>query len=58
MYVNGTQAGTDPSGNAPVGLSSFDFDDGTGSQKYEGQCAQAMYFDTALTNAELTTLTT
>ena len=58
MYVNGTQAGTDTSGNAPVGLSSFDFNDGTGSQKYEGQCAQAMYFDTALTNAELTTLTT
>jgi hypothetical protein len=58
MYVNGTQAGTDTNGNAPVGLSSFDFNDGTGSQKYEGQCAQAMYFDTALTNAELTTLTT
>ena len=58
MYVNGTQAGTDTSGNAPVGLSSFDFNDGTGSQKYEGKCAQAMYFDTALTNAELTTLTT
>jgi hypothetical protein len=58
MYVNGTQAGTDTSGNAPIGLSSFDFNDGTGSQKYEGQCAQAMYFDTALTNAELTTLTT
>ena len=58
MYVNGTQAGTDTSGNAPVGLSSFDFNDGTGSQKYEGQCTQAMYFDTALTNAELTTLTT
>ena len=57
LFVNGTEKATTTSGNLPSGLNQLAFDDGQ-SNDFFGKCKQLMYFDTILTDAELTTLTT
>lgn len=60
LFVNGTQVGTTQTGKTmPTGLDRIDFTNGNlGSTFYfRGKLKQLMYFDTALTNAELITLT-
>ena len=57
LFVNGTEKATTTSGNLPSGLNQLAFDDGQ-SNDFFGKCKQLMYFETILTDAELTTLTT
>jgi hypothetical protein len=59
LYVNGTQIGTDTNANTPTGLDRIDFTNGNlGSAFYfSGKLKQLMYFDTALSDSELQTLT-
>jgi hypothetical protein len=57
LFVNGTEKATTTSGNLPSGLNQLAFDDGAFNDFF-GKCKQLMYFDTILTDAELTTLTT
>ncbi len=59
LWVNGSERDTDTSHtNALVGLDRINFDRGDGGDDFFGKCKQLMYFDTILTDAELTTLTT
>jgi hypothetical protein len=61
FYVNGTKVNSDPTANTfPEGtLNRIDFTNGNlGSDYYfNGSLKQLMYFDTALTDTELQTLT-
>ena len=61
LWVNGSERDTNTSHtNALAGLDRIDFDrgDSAGAAHFFGKCKQLMYFDTILTDAELTTLTT
>ena len=58
MYVNGTLVSTDTSGNTPVGLSQLGFNNGASSFKFFGKTKCVAVFKEALTDAELTCLTT
>ena len=61
LWVNGSERDTNTSHtNALAGLDRIDFDrgDSVGAAHFFGKCKQLMYFDTILTDAELTTLTT
>ena len=60
LFVNGTQIGTTQTGKTmPTGLDRIDFTNGSlGSTFYfGGKLKQLMYFDTALSDSELQTLT-
>lgn len=60
LFINGTQIGSTATGKTmPTGLDRIDFQNGNlGSIFYfTGKLKQLMYFDTALTNTELETLT-
>ena len=57
MYVNGTQIGTDTSGNVPA-CSRIGFDNGGGFIGNDQYINQAALFTTRLTNAQLAQLTT
>jgi len=52
LWVDGTEVGTDTSGIPPINLSSLNF------QTYLGKVKQLQVYKTALTDAELATLTT
>ena len=41
----------------PIGLSELAFDDGGGAEPFYGKTKQIQYFDSALTDSELETLT-
>jgi hypothetical protein len=57
-YINGTQVFSTASGNTPVGLSRLDFSNSNGTANFiESKIYQAIYFNTALTDSELQTLT-
>ena len=58
IFFNGTKVATDTSATMPSGLNELAFDDGGGFSDFFGKCKQLMYFETILTDAELTTLTT
>jgi len=58
MYINGTQIGTDSSGNVPTCSQVIIGDDGTGLAQFNDSINQAILFPTRLTNAELASLTT
>lgn len=58
LFVNGTETGTSTSTILPTGLTQLSFDNGASGSVFFGKCKQLMYFDTILTDAELTTLTT
>ena len=56
LFINGTKIGTDTSGSVPIGLDELSFDDNDGVIFY-GKCKQLMVFNEALSDSELTTLT-
>jgi hypothetical protein len=59
LFVNGFQIGsTDTSAAMPSGLNTLEFKDGSGVSPFYGSTKQIQYFDTALTDAELISLTT
>ena len=59
MWVNGTEVDTHSShSTANMGtLDRLNFDFGTGSSDYYGKVKQVIYFNEALTDSELATLT-
>lgn len=58
LWVNGVERAADTSGNAPTGLSKISFDSGSGSSDFYGKVKDLRVYNTALTDAELITLTT
>jgi len=58
LWLNGVEVATDNSATMPVGLNSFDFDNGVGINRFYGKVKQLQVFKTALTDEELATLTT
>lgn len=57
MYVNGTQVDSDTSGNVPSGLDTLGFERPTGVSQFYGKVKQVIYFNEALSDSELQTLT-
>ena len=59
LWVNGFKVDADTNGNTPSGLSELAFDDGNNSNNspFYGKTKELGYYDTALTDAELETLT-
>ena len=57
VYVNGSLVATDTSATMPTGLNQLNFDYAYALDFY-GRCKDLRYYDTALTDAELTELTT
>ena len=57
MYVNGVEVATDTSGTMPSGLNNLSFNWG-GSNPFYGKCKALAVFDEALSDSELTQLTT
>jgi hypothetical protein len=57
LWINGFEVDTDNSGNTPVGLNKINFDFGQGSFDFYGKTKEIGYYDTALTDLELETLT-
>lgn len=57
LFVNGVKVATDTSGITPITISRFDFAIGAILPFY-GKCKEVKYYDKALTDAELTELTT
>ena len=59
IWVNGVEVATDTSGNTPTGLSELSFADGDNtSNVFTGKVKDVRTYNTALTDAELLTLTT
>ena len=59
FYVNGTQVDIDTTNTLPTSLNKISFNRGSGyGTEMEGKCKDLRYYDTALTDAELTALTT
>ena len=59
LWVNGSEVATDTSGASPTGLSQFQFADSINSSVFfYGKTNQVLYFPTALSDADLTNLTT
>tara|TARA_R110000787_G_scaffold7505_2_gene25563 strand:- start:174 stop:1421 length:1248 start_codon:yes stop_codon:yes gene_type:complete len=56
FWVNGIEVGSDPLGNVPTGLNVLSFDYAGGSDFY-GNTKQIQYYNSALTDSELETLT-
>ena len=57
LWVNGFELGIDNSGSIPIGLSELSFDDGGGNNDFYGNTKQIQYYDSALNDNELETLT-
>jgi len=57
LFVNGTKVATDTSCAMPTGLNTLNFDRGDGGQDYIGKVKCIAVFKEALTDAELTQLT-
>jgi hypothetical protein len=57
FWVNGFEVATNISGNTPTGLNVLDFDDADGTSDFYGKTKELGYYDTALTDLELETLT-
>jgi len=58
LWVNGAEVDTDSSGTIPSGLDTLNFDNGSGGSAFYGNAKQILYFQTALTDTELASLTT
>ena len=58
LWVNGVKRQSDPSGNTPINLNDFSFQNGAGSANFYGKTKSVQVYTTALSDAELTTLTT
>ena len=57
FWVNGFEIGTDTVATMPSNLSEFAFDDGGGGNDFYGKAKQIQYFDSALNDSDLETLT-
>ena len=58
LWIDGTEVGTDLSGDAPLGMDKMYFtDEGGSGSKFFGKVKQLQVFKTALTDAQLTSLT-
>jgi len=57
LWINGIEVATDISATMPSGLSELAFDDGGGGLPFYGNTKQIQYYDSALTDSELETLT-
>jgi len=58
IWVNGTEAGTNTSStDIPSGLSRLNFDQANGTNNFYGKVKQLIYFNEALSDSELQTLT-
>ena len=57
LWANGFEILTDINGATPIGLNEIRFDDGDGNVPFYGKTKEIGYYDTALTDAELETLT-
>jgi hypothetical protein len=57
LFINGIEVDTDTSGSIPSGLSELNLDNGAGSNNFYGKCKELVYFNEALTDTELTELT-
>lgn len=58
LWVNGTEVSTDISGLTPIGLNNLEFNNANGTSNFYGKTKQLIYFNEALTDTELTALTT
>ena len=58
LWVNGLKVGADTSAVMPSGLSELNFDSGTGGSPFYGKTKALAVYKTALTDAQLTLLTT
>jgi len=57
LWANGFKLGEDTSGTPPSGINKLSFDRGDGLSDFYGKTKEIGYYDTALTDAELETLT-
>jgi len=57
FWVNGFKIEVDTDGITPTGLNKLSFDNGTGPADFYGNTKQIQYFDTALSDTDLETLT-
>jgi hypothetical protein len=57
LWVNGFKTGIDTSANTPIGLNTLRFEDGNGGNDFYGNTKQIQYFNTALNDSDLETLT-
>ena len=57
LYFNGFEVATDTLGTVPIGLNSLQFNSGAGFSTFYGNTREVQYFDSALTDAQLETLT-
>ena len=56
-YLNGFLIGTDNTVTVPIGLDTLNFDSGIGSNNVYGNIKQIQYFDSALNDSDLETIT-
>jgi len=57
LWVDGFKVDTDTSGGVPQGVDRLNFDNGTGTSDFYGSTKEVGYYDAALTDLELETLT-
>ena len=57
LWVNGLNVGQDTTAAMPMGLSELAFDDGGGAEPFYGNTKQIQYYDSALNDSDLETLT-
>lgn len=57
LWINSVEVATMTSGNTPTGLNTLRFEDGSGGNDFYGKCKQLIYFNEALSDSELQTLT-
>lgn len=58
LWVNGVEVATDTSASTPIGLTELAFDNGTGGNPFYGKVKALVVFNEALSDSELTQLTT
>jgi hypothetical protein len=58
LWIDSVEVGTDTVGVVPIGLSDLSFSDGSVSNNFKGKTKSVQVYTTALSDAELTTLTT
>ena len=57
FFINGLSRGINTSGSAPTGLNKLDFNQVSNANPFKGKTKELGYYNTALTDAELETLT-
>ena len=57
FWINGLEVSTDLSGSVPIGLNVIQFNGGSGTLDFNGNCKDLRVYNTALTDSELQALT-